>query len=80
MNQPRSNFGVTVAVAGAVAVTATVIENQYPFGNSFSSPPLPYYLMPGVSFVVATVIAGNPMAGLAAAAGNVALKSAKKFQ
>jgi uncharacterized protein YqhQ len=55
-------------VAGAVATAATVTENKADFR-------MHYYVMPGVSFVVATIIVGNPMYGLVAAAGNVALRT-----
>jgi hypothetical protein len=55
-------------VAGAVATAARVAENS-------TDSRMPYYVMPGVSFAVATIITRNPMYGLVAAAGNVWLRN-----
>ena len=55
-------------VAGAVATAATITENK-------TDSRMNYYVMPGVSFAVATIITRNPMYGVVAAAGNVWLRN-----
>ena len=57
-----------VVVAGAVAATATLTENSTPFR-------MHYYIMPGVSFVAATILTRNPVYGVVAGAGNVWLSN-----
>jgi hypothetical protein len=58
-------------VAGAVATVATITENSTTITDSRMNK----YVMPGVSFAVATIITRNPMYGVVAAAGNVWLRN-----